>query len=118
METKCTQLTLKEVRNEIGILGWNKCMVYALNEWGPDLRAQLPSTLASYSPIASLVQIGQGVRDLFYIPFNEMRREDGRLIRGLHRGATSFGTSTATAAIDAAQQVVIFVQVSFRGVSF
>lgn len=50
------------------------------------------------------------MRDLFYIPMMEMRREDGRLIRGLHRGASSFGTSTATAAIDAAQQVVFLVQ--------
>lgn len=59
METKCTQLALKEIRNERGILGWNKCVAHALNEWSADLRLQLPSTLASYGPITSLVQIGK-----------------------------------------------------------
>jgi hypothetical protein len=59
METKCTQLTLKEIRNERGILGWNKCVAHAINEWSADLRLQLPSTLTSYGPITSLVQIGK-----------------------------------------------------------
>lgn len=53
---------------------------------------------------------GQGIRDLFYIPLTEMRKEDGRLVRGIQKGATSFGISTATAAIDATQQVFSVIQ--------
>jgi hypothetical protein len=43
----------------------------------------------------------------------EMRREDGRLIRGIYRGAASFGNSTFAALIGAAEQTIFFLQVSF-----
>jgi hypothetical protein len=54
---------------------------------------------------------GQGFRDLFSMPMQEMRREDGRLTRGLHRGAMSFGTSTLLALVDTTQQFFSGIQV-------
>ncbi|CAD5224874.1 unnamed protein product [Bursaphelenchus xylophilus] len=108
---KCTELTLKELRNDRGILGFNKCIQYALDQWLIDIKTnQIPNVVGSYQPISSLVQIAQGIRDLFYIPLVEFRKEDGRIVRGIQRGATSFGISTATAAIDATQQVFSVIQ--------
>ena len=52
----------------------------------------------------------QGLRELVVQPMNEMRREDGKIVRGLTRGATSFGVSAAAAALDASQQVAGAIQ--------
>jgi autophagy-related protein 2 len=84
---------------------------YAVEEWTADIRnRQLGNVLGSYGPISSFTQIAQGVRDLFYIPLAEFRKEDGRIVKGIQRGASSFGISTATAAIDATQMVASTIQ--------
>lgn len=51
-----------------------------------------------------------GVRDLFWMPI-EQYRKDGRIIRGLQRGAASFGTSTASAALELSNRLVQAIQV-------
>lgn len=50
-----------------------------------------------------------GVRDLFWLPI-EQYRKDGRIIRGLQRGAASFGTSTASAALELSNRLVQAIQ--------
>lgn len=52
-----------------------------------------------------------GVRDLFWMPI-EQYRKDGRIIRGLQRGAASFGTSTASAALELSNRLVQAIQVN------
>ena len=52
-----------------------------------------------------------GVRDLFWMPIEQYRR-DGRIIRGLQRGAASFGTSTASAALELSNRLVQAIQVT------
>lgn len=57
---KCTELRLKEVRNDRGILGFNKCVQHAVDQWVQDIRTnQIPNVVGSYQPISSLVQIGE-----------------------------------------------------------
>lgn len=51
-----------------------------------------------------------GLRDLFWLPI-EQYRKDGRIIRGLQRGAASFGTSTASAALELSNRLVQAIQV-------
>lgn len=41
----------------------------------------------------------------------EQYRKDGRIIRGLQRGAASFGTSTASAALELSNRLVQAIQV-------
>lgn len=55
-----------------------------------------------------------GVRDLFWLPI-EQYRKDGRIIRGLQRGAASFGTSTASAALELSNRLVQAIQVGLAG---
>ena len=53
----------------------------------------------------------QGIRDLFWLPIEQYQR-DGRIVRGLQRGANSFTTSTAMAALELTTRIVHAIQVS------
>lgn len=52
----------------------------------------------------------QGVRDLFWMPVEQYQR-DGRIVRGIQRGAHSFTTSTAMATLELTNRLVQTVQV-------
>uniref|UniRef100_A0AAF5PGR6 Autophagy-related protein 2 n=2 Tax=Wuchereria bancrofti TaxID=6293 RepID=A0AAF5PGR6_WUCBA len=108
---KCTEIRLKELSCTRGLLGYDRCFKFAVNAWLNDINnKQLVQFITSYGPIKSLVEIGFGIRDLFLMPVNEYCREEGHIIKGLQRGAESFGISTATAAVDMLQRMVGVVQ--------
>lgn len=52
----------------------------------------------------------QGLKDLVWLPI-EQYRKDGRIVRGFQRGAASFGTSTAMAALELTNRMVQTIQV-------
>lgn len=52
----------------------------------------------------------QGIRDLFWLPI-EQYQKDGRIVHGLQRGANSFTTSTAMAAIELTLRIIYLIQV-------
>lgn len=68
--------------------------------------------LSFFSPLFLRLFVSpvHGVRDLFWLPI-EQYRKDGRIIRGLQRGAASFGTSTASAALELSNRLVQAIQV-------
>uniref|UniRef100_A0A915PI46 Autophagy-related protein 2 n=1 Tax=Setaria digitata TaxID=48799 RepID=A0A915PI46_9BILA len=108
---KCTEIRLKELSCTRGLLGYDRCIRFALNAWLNDINnKQLVQFITSYGPIKSLVEIGFGIRDLFLMPVNEYCREEGHIVKGLQKGAESFGISTATAAVDMLQRMVGVVQ--------
>lgn len=93
------------------LLGVDKVIQYAVTEWLSDIRKnQLPGILGGVGPMHLVVQLFHGVRDLFWLPI-EQYRKDGRIIRGLQRGAASFGTSTASAALELSNRLVQAIQV-------
>lgn len=51
-----------------------------------------------------------GIRDLLWLPVEQWRR-DGRLVRGLRRGAASFTARTAVAALDITARILHVIQV-------
>lgn len=57
-----------------------------------------------------VVFVVQGIRDLVCMPL-EQYQKDGRIVRGLQRGANSFTTSTALAALDVTSRIVQAIQV-------
>ena len=57
------------------------------------------------------IYIVQGIRDLFWLPI-EQYQKDGRIVRGLQRGANSFTTSTAMAALELTNRLVQAIQVN------
>ncbi|KAM8940476.1 autophagy-related protein 2 homolog A isoform 2-T2 [Pelodytes ibericus] len=109
-QLNCSELKLKRLYCRHGLLGADKVFSYALNEWLTDIRKnQLPGILGGVGPMHSVVQLFHGVRDLFWLPI-EQYRKDGRIIRGLQRGAASFGTSTASAALELSNRLVQAIQ--------
>jgi hypothetical protein len=65
-----------------------------------------------YSEISVFhIYVVQGIRDLFWLPI-EQYQKDGRIVRGLQRGANSFTTSTAMAALELTNRLVQAIQVN------
>ncbi|CAB3410304.1 unnamed protein product [Caenorhabditis bovis] len=103
-------ITLRELENRNGMLGMSRCFSYALQEWNNDLLSNMPSVLASCGPISPFVQIGKGIMDLVWMPMEEMRKEDGHVVKGIQKGVGSFGMSSAAGIVGMAQTVTGFVQ--------
>ncbi|KAM4690397.1 autophagy-related protein 2 homolog B isoform 2-T2 [Rhinophrynus dorsalis] len=105
-----SELKLKRLCYRHGLLGVDKLFSYAINEWLTDIkRNQLPGILGGVGPMHSLVQLVQGLKDLVWLPI-EQYRKDGRIVRGFQRGASSFGTSTAMAALELTNRLVQTIQ--------
>ncbi|XP_021359493.1 autophagy-related protein 2 homolog A-like isoform X1 [Mizuhopecten yessoensis] len=109
-QLNCSELKLKGINHQHGLLGFDRLLQYTANEWLTDIRKnQLPSILGGVGPMHSFVQLAQGMKDLFWLPV-EQYRKDGRIVRGIQRGASSFTTSTAMAVLELTNRVVQSVQ--------
>lgn len=105
-----SELCLKRISHKQGLLGAEKVVAFLLNEWLTDIRAnQLPSILGGVGPMHSFVQLAQGIRDMFWMPVEQYRR-DGRVWRGMQRGASSLTMSTARAVIELTNKAVSTIQ--------
>nr|DBA14499.1 TPA: hypothetical protein GDO54_005457 [Pyxicephalus adspersus] len=105
-----SELKLKRLCYRHGLLGVDKLFSYAINEWLTDIKkSQLPGILGGVGPMHSLVQLVQGMKDLVWLPI-EQYCKDGRIVRGFQKGAASFGTSTAMAALELTNRVVQTIQ--------
>ncbi|KAJ8963256.1 hypothetical protein NQ318_018723 [Aromia moschata] len=111
-QLNCSELRLKQINYRHGLLGFDKLVAFLLQEWLNDIKKnQLPSLLGGVGPMHSLVQLFQGIRDLFWMPI-EQYQKDGRIVRGLQRGANSFSTSTAMAALELTSRLIHLIQVT------
>jgi len=96
-QLNCSQLKLRKIVHRHGLLGVDRVINFALNEWADDIRRnQLPSILGGVGPLHSVVQFFQGVHDLVWLPV-EQYKKDGRIIRGLQKGTSAFGKSRVLA---------------------
>ncbi|XP_072387744.1 autophagy-related protein 2 homolog A isoform X1 [Diabrotica undecimpunctata] len=111
-QLNCSELRLKRVTYRHGLLGFDKLMTHLVQEWLSDIKKnQLPSLLGGVVPMYTLVHLFQGVRDLFWLPI-EQYQKDGRIVRGLQRGANSFTTSTAMAALELTSRIIHLIQIT------
>ncbi|KAB0799030.1 hypothetical protein PPYR_06910 [Photinus pyralis] len=111
-QLNCSELKLKRLSHRHGLLGLEKLVSYCLHEWLHDIKKnQLPSLLGGVGPMHSVVQLFQGIRDLFWLPI-EQYQKDGRIVRGLQRGANSFTTSTAMAALELTSRIIHLIQIT------
>ncbi|XP_069689778.1 autophagy-related protein 2 homolog B isoform X2 [Periplaneta americana] len=109
-ELNSSEFKLKRISYRHGLLGFDKLVTFVLNEWLQDIKKnQIPSLLGGVGPINALVKLVQGIRDLFWLPI-EQYQKDGRIVRGLQRGANSFTTSTAMAALELTNRLVQAIQ--------
>ena len=110
-QLNCSELRLKRLCCRSGLLGIDKVVSYALAEWLTDIRqTQLPGILGGVGPVYSFVQLFQGLVDLVWLPIDQYRK-DGRVMRGLQRGANAFTTSSAMAFLELTNRAVHLVQV-------
>ncbi|KAI8784568.1 autophagy-related protein 2 A [Biomphalaria glabrata] len=101
---------LKRINCQKGILGWDKLLMYAYNEWLNDIRTnQIHSILKGVGSLSIIFQIVQGVMDLIRLPI-EQYQKDRRIIRGLQRGANSFTLNTVMAILELTNKVVGSIQ--------
>jgi autophagy-related protein 2 len=93
-------LTLKKVYYRNGIAGLDKLVTLLVTDWLADIRQnQIPQILGGVGPMHSVLQLVQGLKDLVLMPV-EQYQKDGRILRGLQRGAHSFTSSTAMSLLD------------------
>ncbi|KAH8349644.1 hypothetical protein KR084_003244 [Drosophila pseudotakahashii] len=103
-------INLREIVNRRGILGWNKLCEFLAKEWLKDIkRNQLPNILSGIGPTNAVLQLFQGVYDLFRLPI-EQYNKDGRIIRGFQLGAQSFTARTALAALEITSRIIHLLQ--------
>ena len=79
--------------------------------WTPDVKAtQLVDVISGVAPIRSVVNVGSGVADLVLLPIAQYKK-DGRVLRGVQKGTTSFLKSTAMEAIKLGARLATGTQV-------
>jgi len=93
-----SEMTLRHIEM-FGETGWGP-MLEKLNDlWSPDVKAhQLAEVITGVEPIRSFVNVGSGMADLVLLPIAQYKK-DGRIMRGLQKGATSFVKTTALEAL-------------------
>ena len=95
-----SEFTLKSVSYNSGILGFERLLTQLVTAWLTDIRQnQIPSLLGGVGPMFSVLQLFQGIKDLILMPL-EQYQKDGRLMKGLQKGANSFTSSTAMSFLD------------------
>ncbi|PWN27994.1 hypothetical protein BDZ90DRAFT_159451 [Jaminaea rosea] len=88
------EMTLRHIKLR-GIAGWPRLFDTLNDIWTPDVKAnQLADVLAGIAPLRSVVNVGAGVADLVLLPI-EQYQKDGRLGKGLQKGAKRFAKATA-----------------------
>ncbi|KUJ18416.1 uncharacterized protein LY89DRAFT_48327 [Mollisia scopiformis] len=98
-----------------GISGFDKLGKCLNDIWMPDIkRNQLPGILAGLAPVRSIVNVGEGFRHLFVVPMREYKK-DGRVVRGISKGAAAFARTTGTELVKLGAKVAIGVQTVLQG---
>ncbi|CEH15139.1 Cytoplasm to vacuole targeting protein [Ceraceosorus bombacis] len=104
------EMTLRHVTLR-GITGWPRFFDTLNDIWTPDVKAnQLADVLSGIAPVRSVVNLGAGVADLILLPIEQYQR-DGRLARGLQKGAASFAKTTALEALKLGSKLATGTQV-------
>ncbi|GAA5909588.1 hypothetical protein JCM6882_003464 [Rhodosporidiobolus microsporus] len=94
-----------------GISGATTLSTLVQDIWTPDVKAhQLADVISGIAPVRSVVNVGAGVANLVLLPI-EQYRKDGRVVRGLQKGAQAFAKQTALEAINVGAKLATGTQV-------
>ncbi|GAA5828512.1 hypothetical protein JCM11251_000826 [Rhodosporidiobolus azoricus] len=94
-----------------GISGTSTLSTLVQDIWTPDVKAhQLADVISGIAPVRSVVNVGSGVANLVLLPI-EQYRKDGRIARGLQKGATAFAKQTTLEAINVGAKLANGTQV-------
>ncbi|BGP58606.1 autophagy-related protein 2 [Rhodotorula sphaerocarpa] len=94
-----------------GVSGTSTLSTLIQDIWTPDVKAnQLAEVVSGIAPLRSVVNVGSGVANLVLLPI-EQYRKDGRIVRGLQKGAQAFTKQTTLEAIHAGAKLANGTQV-------
>ncbi|KAJ3141135.1 autophagy- protein 2 [Geranomyces variabilis] len=103
------EMNLRGVRLT-GVRGWSRIFEGVLGQWLPHIRStQIPNMASGVSGVRSIVNIGSGLADLVLLPI-EQYKKDGRIIRGLQKGAKSFAKTAASETIKIGTKLAVGTQ--------
>jgi hypothetical protein len=95
VSTKDTRIKLETV-NLRDIFGWTNVLNGIIDEWFISLNKSLPTAyLSSIMYIKPLLNIGSGISDLVFIPY-ENYKHDPSIIRGLGKGVSSCSSKVSS----------------------
>ncbi|KAF8964063.1 hypothetical protein BDZ97DRAFT_2058708 [Flammula alnicola] len=104
------EMTLRHI-TLAGVTGWPRFFEMLNDLWTPDVKAtQLAEVISGVAPIRSVVNVGSGVADLILLPIAQYKK-DGRIVRGVQKGATAFVKSTAIEAVKMGAKLATGTQV-------
>lgn len=93
------------------VTGWPRLFDLLNDLWTPDVKAtQLVEVISGVAPIRSVVNVGSGIADLVLLPIAQYKK-DGRIVRGVQKGASAFVKSTAIEAIKLGARLATGTQV-------
>ncbi|KAL8589726.1 hypothetical protein ACOMHN_027234 [Nucella lapillus] len=99
-------LTLKQVELHRGYKGVSKLLEAMLKEWEYDItHRQMTSVVGGIGPFSVFKTFIQGLLDFIRMPV-EQYQKDGRVWRGLQKGALSLKTATQTAFLDLLKKLI------------
>ncbi|GAA6061503.1 hypothetical protein JCM10212_000207 [Sporobolomyces blumeae] len=79
--------------------------------WTPDVKSnQFADVISGIAPMRSVVNVGSGMANLVLLPI-EQYRKDGRVVRGLQKGAQAFAKQTTLEAINVGAKLATGTQV-------
>ncbi|KAI8990792.1 hypothetical protein BDF20DRAFT_2784 [Mycotypha africana] len=108
-----SELSLSHVKLT-GIKGIDSLMNRLGKEWLPHiLNTQKINMVSGVSPVRSLFNLSSGMADLVLLPIQQYRK-DGRLLKGIQRGTSSFARATAIEAIKLGSRVASGAQVALE----
>ncbi|BGP44040.1 autophagy-related protein 2 [Rhodotorula kratochvilovae] len=94
-----------------GVSGTTTLSSLVQDIWTPDVKAhQLSDVISGIAPVRSVVNVGAGVANLVLLPI-EQYRKDGRVVRGLQKGASAFARQTTLEAINVGAKLATGTQV-------
>jgi hypothetical protein len=77
-----------------GVYGWSRLLHRIESIWLPHVKeTQIQNLAGGVQGINSIVNVGSGIADLVLLPIEQFQK-DGRIFRGISRGATSFLRAT------------------------
>ncbi|KAI9341790.1 ATG C terminal domain-containing protein [Zopfochytrium polystomum] len=103
------EMTLRDVR-VTGVKGWSRLGEIVLGKWLPHVSTQVPRVVSGVSGVRSLVNLGSGIANLILLPI-EQYRKDGRIVRGLQKGAKSFAKAATMETLRLGTRVAVGTQV-------
>ncbi|KAK4049710.1 autophagy- protein 2 [Microbotryomycetes sp. JL201] len=94
-----------------GVSGSTRLSELVQEIWTPDVKAnQLADVISGIAPVRSVVNVGSGLANLVLLPI-EQYRKDGRIVRGLQKGASSFAKQTTLEALNVGARLATGTQV-------